>query len=99
MDEAIQACQATLTGDGKTSFDQRVNNLITEFDRIGIPASKLKAYLKHDATKMDTDEFLDLIGIFNSIKSGERRAAEWFDPDNATPAAAALTNQLKGAAK
>lgn len=97
VDEAIQACQATLTGGGKASFDERKTNLITEFDRLGIPASKLKFYLGHDAMKMDTDEFLDLIGIFNSIKSGERKAAEWFDPDSATPAAAALTNQLKAA--
>lgn len=99
VDEAIQACRATLKGDGKASFEERKSNLIAEFDRLGVDAATLKRYLKHDAMDMDTDEFISLIGVFNSIKTGERKAKEWFDPDNATPAAAALTNQLKGAAK
>ena len=99
VDDAILACQATLKGDGKASFEERKTNLITEFDRLGVDAATLKRYLKHDAMDMDTDEFIHLIGVFNSIKTGERKAKEWFDPDNATPAAAALTNQLKGAAK
>lgn len=99
VDDAILACQATLKGDGKASFEERKTNLITEFDRLGVDAATLKRYLKHDAMEMDTDEFIHLIGVFNSIKTGERKAKEWFDPDNATPAAAALTNQLKGAAK
>ena len=47
--------------------------------------------------EMDTDEFIHLIGVVNSIKTGERKAKEWFDPDSATPAAAAITNQLKAA--
>ena len=97
VDEAIQACQATLRGDGKASFDERKSNLITEFDRLGVDASMLKKYLKHDAMTMDTDEFLDLIGVFNSIKTGERKAKEWFDPDNTTGATAALTDALKSA--
>lgn len=97
VDDAILACQATLKGDGKASFEERKTNLITEFDRLGVDAATLKRYLKHDAMDMDTDEFIHLIGVFNSIKTGERKAKEWFDPDNATPAAAALTNQLKAA--
>ena len=99
VDEAIQACQATLRGDGKASFDERKSNLITEFDRLGVDASMLKKYLKHDAMTMDTDEFLDLVGVFNSIKTGERKAKEWFDPDNTTSATAALTDALKGGSK
>ena len=99
VDDAILACQATLKGDGKASFEERKTNLITEFDRLGVDAATLKRYLKHDAMEMDTDEFIHLIGVFNSIKTGERKAKEWFDPDSATPAAAALTNQLKGGAK
>ena len=97
VDDAILACQATLKGDGKASFEERKTNLITEFDRLGVDAATLKRYLKHDAMAMDTDEFIHLIGVFNSIKTGERKAKEWFDPDSATPAAAALTNQLKAA--
>jgi hypothetical protein len=96
VDEAIQACQATLRGDGKASFDERKSNLITEFDRLGVDASMLKKYLKHDAMTMDTDEFLDLVGVFNSIKTGERKAAEWFNADNTPAATAALTDALKG---
>lgn len=99
VDDAILACQATLKGDGKASFEERKTNLITEFDRLGVDAATLKRYLKHDAMEMGTDEFIHLIGVFNSIKTGERKAKEWFDPDSATPAAAALTNQLKGGAK
>lgn len=99
VDEAIQACQSTLRGDGKASFDERKSNLITEFDRLGVDASMLKKYLKHDAMTMDTDEFLDLVGVFNSIKTGERKAAEWFNADNTPAATAALTDALKGGAK
>lgn len=99
VDEAIQACRATLKGDGKASFEERKSNLIAEFDRLGVDAATLKRYLKHDAMDMDTDEFISLIGVFNSIKTGERKAKEWFDPDNTTSATAALTDALKGGAK
>ena len=99
VDEAIQACRATLKGDGKASFEERKSNLIAEFDRLGVDAATLKRYLKHDAMDMDTDEFISLIGVFNSIKNGERKAKEWFDPDNTTSATAALTDALKGGAK
>lgn len=97
VDDAIQACKATLAGEGKAPFKDRVKNLVSNYNRIGVDADMLKRYLKHDAMEMDTDEFIDLVGIFNSIKTGERKAKEWFDPDNATPAAASLTNQLKAA--
>lgn len=99
VDDAIQACKATLAGEGKAPFKDRVKNLVSNYNRIGVDADMLKRYLKHDAMEMDTDEFIDLVGIFNSIKTGERKAKEWFDPDNTTSAAAALTDALKGGAK
>lgn len=99
VDDAIQACKATLAGEGKAPFKDRVKNLVSNYNRIGVDADMLKRYLKHDAMEMDTDEFIDLVGIFNSIKTGERKAKEWFDPDNTTSATAALTDALKGGAK
>lgn len=96
VDDAIQACKATLAGEGKAPFKDRVKNLVSNYNRIGVDADMLKRYLKHDAMEMDTDEFIDLVGIFNSIKNGERKAKEWFDPDNTTSATAALTDALKG---
>ena len=99
VDDAIQACKATLAGEGKAPFKDRVKNLVSNYNRIGVDADMLKRYLKHDAMEMDTDEFIDLVGIFNSIKTGERKAKEWFDPDNTTGATAALTDALKGGSK
>lgn len=99
VDDAIQACKATLAGEGKAPFKDRVKNLVSNYNRIGVDADMLKRYLKHDAMEMNTDEFIDLVGIFNSIKTGERKAKEWFDPDNTTSATAALTDALKGGAK
>ncbi len=99
VDDAIQACKATLAGEGKAPFKDRVKNLVSNYNRIGVDADMLKRYLKHDAMEMDTDEFIDLVGIFNSIKTGERKAKEWFDPENTTSATAALTDALKGGAK
>ena len=95
VDDAIQACKATLAGEGKAPFKDRVKNLVSNYNRIGVDADMLKRYLKHDAMEMDTDEFIDLVGIFNSIKTGERKAKEWFDPDSAPSATAALTDALK----
>ena len=97
VDDAIQACKATLAGEGKAPFKDRVKNLVSNYNRIGVDADMLKRYLKHDAMEMNTDEFIDLVGIFNSIKTGERKAKEWFDPDNTTSATAALTDALKSA--
>lgn len=99
VDDAIQACKATLAGEGKAPFKDRVKNLVSNYNRIGVDADMLKRYLKHDAMEMDTDEFIDLVGIFNSIKTGERKAAEWFNADNTPAATAALTDALKGGAK
>lgn len=95
VDDAINACKATLAGEGKAPFVDRVKNLINNFNRIGIDSDTIKKYLKHDVVEIDTDEFIDLVGIFNSIKTGERKASEWFSPDNSPSKTAELTEALK----
>ena len=42
---------------------------------------------------MNADDFVEYTGIYNAIKQGESKIAEWFESD---PIASDLTNELKG---
>ena len=58
-----------------------------------ITQEQIEKRLKKKIETMNADDFVEYTGIFNAIKNGESKVAEWFD---SVPIADDLTDALKG---
>lgn len=95
VDGAINECKKTLAGQNDMPLIDRVKNMVVQFAKFGVTQEQIENRLKRRIDTMSSDDFIEYIGIFNAIKSGESKVAEWFETDkNAT--ATDLTSALKG---
>ena len=93
VEDAIAECKKTLTGNNDTPLIDRVKKMIVQFAKLGVTKEQIETRLKRKVDTMTADDFVEYTGIFNAIKQGESKVAEWFDaPTEATD----LTNALNG---
>lgn len=93
VEDAIAECKKTLAGKNDMPLIDRVKNMVVQFAKLGVSQSQIERRLKKKIDNMNADDFTQFIGIFNAIKQGESKIADWFDSD---PVANDLTNELKG---
>ena len=70
-----------------------MKNMVVAFERLGVTKEQLESRLKRKIDTMTIDDFTDYIGIYNAIKNGESKVAEWFKGEKE---ASDLTAALKG---
>lgn len=91
VEMAINECKKTLAGNNSEPLIDRVNKMVVAFKKLGVTQEQLERRLKRKIDTMSIDDFTDYIGIYNAIKNGESKAAEWFEPESeATDLTAAL---------
>lgn len=93
VEDAIEECKKTLAGRNDMPLIDRVKKMVVAFAKMGVTQEQIERRLKRKAETMNADDFVEYTGIYNAIKQGESRIAEWFD---AEPVASDLTNELKG---
>ena len=93
VEDAIEECKKTLAGRNDTPLIDRVKKMVVAFAKIGVTQEQIERRLKKKIDTMNADDFVEYTGIFNAIKQGESKIAEWFESD---PVASDLTNELKG---
>lgn len=93
VEDAIAECKKTLSGKNDMPLIDRVKNMVVQFAKLGVSQSQIERRLKKKIDNMNADDFTQFIGIFNAIKQGESKIADWFDSD---PVASDLTNELNG---
>lgn len=93
VEDAIAECKKTLAGRNDTPLIDRVKNMVVQFAKLGVTQSQIERRLKKKIDNMNADDFTQFIGIFNAIKQGESKIADWFEAD---PVASDLTNELNG---
>ena len=93
VEDAIAECKKTLAGKNDMPLIDRVKNMVVQFAKLGVTQSQIEMRLKKKIDTMNADDFTQFIGIFNAIKQGESKIADWFD---AEPVASNLTNELNG---
>lgn len=93
VEDAIEECKKTLAGRNDTPLIDRVKKMIVAFAKIGVTQEQIERRLKKKIDTMNADDFVEYTGIYNAIKQGESKIAEWFESD---PIASDLTNELKG---
>ena len=93
VEDCIAECKKTLAGDNEEPLIDRVKKMVIQFQKFGVSQEMIERRLKRKVETMTADDFTEYIGIFNAIKEGESKVAEWFA---AEPEAKDLTEALKG---
>ncbi|MBR5823670.1 MAG: hypothetical protein IKY67_05975 [Paludibacteraceae bacterium] len=93
VDMAINECKNTLAGNNEEPLIDRVKKMIVAFGKLGVTQEQIETRLKRKVDTMTIDDFTDYIGIYNAIKQGESKVADWFDAEKE---ATELTSELKG---
>lgn len=93
VDMAISECKKTLSGNNDEPLIDRVKKMVIAFGKIGVTQEQIEKRLGRKVDTMTIDDFTDYIGIYNAIKQGESKIAEWFEAEKV---ASDLTDALKG---
>ena len=93
VDMAIAECRKTLAGNNDEPLIDRVKKMVIAFGKIGVTQEQIETRLKRKVDTMTVDDFTDYIGIYNAIKQGESKIADWFEAEKV---ASDLTDALKG---
>lgn len=93
VEDCIEQCKKTLAGNSEEPLVDRVKKMVLAFSKLGVTQEQIETRLGRKVDTMTPDDLVDFIGIYNAIKQGESRAAEWFD---APATASDLTAALKG---
>ena len=92
VEDAIAECKKTLAGKNDEPLIDRVNRMVTAFGKFGVTTGQIEKRLGRKVETMTSEDFVDYIGIFNSIKDGASKPSEWFD---AAPEASELDSAIK----
>ena len=92
VDMAIAECRKTLAGNNDEPLIDRVKKMVVAFGKIGVTQEQIEMRLKRKIDTMTSDDFVDYTGIYNAIKNGESKIADWFQSEKV---ASDLTDALK----
>ena len=93
VEDAIAECKKTLSGQNDTPLIDRVKKMVVQFAKLGVTQEMIEKRLKRKVDTMTSDDFVEYVGIYNAVKGGESKIADWFD---AQKEANDLTEALKG---
>ena len=91
VEDAIAECKKTLAGQNETPLVDRVKKMVVQFAKLGVTQEQIETRLKKKIDTMNADDFVEYVGIYNAIKQGESKIAEWFEAETV---ASDLTNAL-----
>ncbi len=94
VDMAIAECKKTLAGNNDEPLIDRVKKMVVAFSKLGVTQEQIELKLKRKVESMTADDFVEYIGIYNAIKNGESKVADWFEGEKVSTD---LTDALKGA--
>lgn len=93
VEDCIEECKKTLAGQNETPLVDRVKKMVVRFAKLGVTQEQIETRLKKKIDTMNADDFVEYIGIYNAIKQGESKIADWFEAEKV---ASDLTDALKG---
>lgn len=93
VEDAIVECKKTLAGQNDVPLIDRVKKMVVQFAKLGVTQEQIEKRLKRKIDTMNADDFTTFIGIYNAIKQGESKIADWFETETV---ANDLTRELNG---
>lgn len=96
VEDAIEMCKRTLAGASDEPLIDRVRKMVVQFTKFGVTKEQIETRLGRSVETMSTDDLVEYIGIFNSLKEGNSRASEWFEsPKEANELTAAINEAME----
>ena len=77
-EQAMLTCDATMTGKSDKPLIDRVREMVKAFDQIAITKEMIETRVGHEVETINVEELVALGKIFNSIKDGMTKRADWF---------------------
>lgn len=96
VEAAIEQCKATLAGEGDEPIVDRVKNMVTAFEKLGVTQEQIEKRLKRKLDTMTAADLVEYIGIYNAIKEGASKASDWFDTPQEASALSAELDEVIG---
>ena len=78
IEEAKAAVKRTLAGSNSEPIADRIRKMTAAFSKHGVTQEMLEKYLGYELDLVDTDGIVELMGIFNSINSGDFKPSQYF---------------------
>lgn len=78
VEDAIKECKKTIAGKNDAPLIDRVNRMVTTFKQFGVTSAQIEKRLGRPIETMSTDDLVDYMGIYNSLKTGMSKPSEWF---------------------
>jgi hypothetical protein len=79
VDDCIAECKKTLAGQNDIPLIDRVRKMLSQFEKYNITKEMIEKRIGHTIETTSQEEFVDLIGIFNSLKDKQSTVADWFE--------------------
>ena len=79
VEDCINECKKTLTGKNDMPLIDKIKNMVTAFEKLGVTKEMLEKRLKHTIETVNADELTEYIGIYNGLKQKETTISDWFE--------------------
>lgn len=79
VDDCIAECKKTIAGQNDIPLIDRVRKMLSQFEKYNITKEMIEKRIGHTIETTSQEEFVDLIGIFNSLKDKQSTVADWFE--------------------
>lgn len=79
VESAIQECKRTIAGKNDEPLIDRVKKMVVQFEKFGVTQQQIEKRLKRSISAMTMEDFVDYVGIYNSLKDGASKPSEWFE--------------------
>ncbi|HEY4152171.1 MAG TPA: hypothetical protein VGM38_02505 [Pseudolysinimonas sp.] len=76
--DAIARCKQTMRDGGGEPLEDRIKRMMAAFQPLGVMPQMIIDRLGHSIDRVTPDELVDLAGIYQSLKDGQTKAADWF---------------------
>lgn len=78
VEDAVNAVKSTIAGQSDEPIADRVRKMIVAFGKFGVTTDMISKYVSMEVDLIDSETLVDLMGVFNSIKSGDFKASSYF---------------------
>jgi hypothetical protein len=99
VEDALAQVSRTLSGDGEAPLQDRVRKMVAAFSNLGVTQEMIETKLDHALDATTPDELVDMLAIFNTLRQGEKRPADFFEVPSVDQAASEATSSLIDAVK
>lgn len=79
VDDCIAECKKTLAGNNESPLIDRVRKLVVSFEKYAVTKEMIEKRLGHTIETTTQDEYIELVGIGNSLKDKQSTVADWFE--------------------